>query len=399
MSIYSLRSGETWRHPFAMYADLRDRAPVDHVDPGHVDNGGYYVLSRYADVVSAARDFTTYSSAAGLTVEPSGGEQDVMRAFDPMVMQDPPVHTAFRKMVGRGFTPKQVVELEPQIRSFVSERVQRLREAGTGDVVAELLKPLPSLIVAHYLGVPEKDRDRFDSWTDAIVAATSEGDPLASAEAAGEMIDYFTGLIELRRSRPADDTISHLVRAADAGDDVSVLQVLGFAFTMVAGGNDTTTGLLGGSLDLLTTRPDQRRLLIEDSAAIPDAVEELLRLTSPVQGLARTVTRDVELHDTVVPEGSRVLLLYAAGNRDPREFGPDAEELRVARRPTKILTFSHGAHHCLGAAAARLAARVALEELLAHCPDFTVDGAAGEFAPGHYVRRYQSLPFDATGLN
>lgn len=393
MSIYSQMSGETWRNPYEMYAELRDHAPVDHVE-----EGGYYVLSRYTDVVSAARNFTTYSSAAGLTVEPSDGEQDVMRAFDPMVMQDPPVHTAFRKMVGRGFTPKQVVELEPQIRSFVSARVQRLCEAGTGDVVAELLKPLPSLIVAHYLGVPEEDRDRFDRWTDAIVAATSEGDPLASADAAGEMIDYFTKLIDLRRRWPEDDTISHLVGAADDGDDISILQILGFAFTMVAGGNDTTTGLLGGSLDLLTSHPDQRRVLIEDSAAIPDAVEELLRLTSPVQGLARTVTHDVELHDTVIPESSRVLLLYAAGNRDPREYGPDAEALRVDRCPAKILTFSHGAHHCLGAAAARLAARVALEELLGHCPDFSVDGAAGEFAPGHYVRRYQSLPFDARGL-
>ncbi len=131
---------------------------------------------------------------------------------------------------------------------------------------------------------------------------------------------------------------------------------------------------------------------------IPDAVEELLRLASPVQGLARTTTREIELRGRRIPAGARVLLLYAAANRDPREFGADAEELDVERAPRRILTFGHGAHHCLGAAAARLAGRVVLEELLTTLPDFTVDAAAGTFAAGHYVRRYASLPFSARPL-
>ncbi len=168
--------------------------------------------------------------------------------------------------------------------------------------------------------------------------------------------------------------------------------MLGFAFTMVAGGNDTTTGLLGVTLELLTERPDQRRILLDDPSLIPDAVEELLRLSSPVQGLARTTTREVELRGRRIPADARVLLLYAAANRDPREFGANAEELDVTRAPRQILTFSHGAHHCLGAAAARLAARVVLEELLAAYPHFAVDASAGTFAEGHYVRRYATLP-------
>ena len=171
--------------------------------------------------------------------------------------------------------------------------------------------------------------------------------------------------------------------------------MLGFAFTMVAGGNDTTTGLLGVTLQLLTEHRDQRQKLIDDPGLIPDAVEELLRLASPVQGLARTTTREVELRRTTDPRGARVLLLYAAANRDPREFGADAEELDVERAPRRILTFGHGAHHCLGAAAARLAGRVVLEELLATVPDFAVDAAAGTFAEGHYVRRYATLPFSS----
>ena len=377
-----------------MYAELREHDPVHRVEPerGH---GGYWVLSRFGDVYDAARDTATFSSARGLTVTDGEAELDLVRDFRPMVMQDPPDHTLFRRMVSRGFTPRQVSELEPQVRAFVRSRLQAVRDAGAVDIVAELLKPLPSLVVAHYLGVPEEDRPHFDAWTDAVVAATSQGDPLASAGAAAEMFEYFTALIERRRREPGGDTISHLVRATD--DDVTVLQMLGFAFTMVTGGNDTTTGLLSVALELLTEHRDQRQVLVADPSAIPDAVEELLRLSSPVQGLARTTTREVSLDGRDLPQGARVLLLYAAANRDPREFGPTAEELDVRRAPRRILTFSHGPHHCLGAAAARLAGRVTLEELLTAMPDFEVDAAAGSFAEGHYVRRYTSLPFTAGG--
>lgn len=371
-----------------MYAALRDHDPVHHVA-----EGDYWVLSRFADVFAAARDTATFSSAQGLTF--GYGEIDAAGLGDatPMVFLDPPEHTEFRRLVARGFTPRRVADLEPQVRAFVVERVDRLRAAGGGDIVADLFKPLPSMVVAHYLGVPQADRTRFDGWTDAIVAANAAGDAMAAPDAVAELFEYFSHLIERRRREPGDDTISHLVAAADDGQPVPALRILGFAFTMVAGGNDTTTGLLGGSAELLTDRRDQRDLLLEDPTRIPDAVDELLRLTSPVQGLARTSTRDVTVEDTVIPEGRKVLLLYASANRDPRTFGDDAEELRVERRPGQIMSFGYGAHHCLGAAVARLVARVTLEELLTRCPRFTVDAALGEFASGNYVRRYQALPF------
>lgn len=380
-------SGETWRDPFPMYAALRDHDPVHHVAAGD-----YWVLSRFADVFAAARDTATFSSAQGLTFR--YGELDAAGLADatPMVMLDPPEHTAFRRLVARGFTPRHVGEVEPQVRAFVTDRLERLDRAGGGDVVAELFKPLPSMVVAHYLGVPDADRPRFDGWTDAIVAASAEGDPLAAPHAVGELFEYFSDLIEIRRRDPGDDTISQLVAACEQGETVPTLRILGFAFTMVAGGNDTTTGMLGGSAELLSAHPDQRALLVERPELIGDAVDELLRLTSPVQGLARTTTRPVQVGGVTIPAGKRVLLLYASANRDPREFGDDADELRVDRRQRQILTFSYGAHHCLGAAAARLQARVTLEELLARFPRFWVDATAGVFAPGHFVRRYRSLP-------
>lgn len=386
------RGADTWRDPFSMYAALRDHDPVHHVA-----RGDYWVLSRYDDVWAAARDFERFSSAQGLTFAYDDMATVGIDEARPMVMLDPPDHTDFRRLVSRGFTPRQVAGLEPEIRSFVVSRVEGLKEAGSGDVMTGLFKPLPSMVVAHYLGVPGPDRPRFDTWTDAIVAANAMGDPLGAASAVRELFGYFADLIERRRAEPGTDSISQLL--ASGADRVSILQILGFAFTMVTGGNDTTTGLLGGAAELLTARPDQRSRLLDDPGAIPDAVEELLRLTSPVQGLARTTTTDIELDGQTIPAGRKVMLLFASANRDPRRWGDDAEQLDLGRQPRQILTFGYGPHHCLGAAVARLQARVALEELLARCPRFAVDAEAGLFSPGHFIRRYVSLPFEADGLS
>jgi cytochrome P450 family 130 len=393
---FQLSTAKTWAEPWPMYRALRDQDPVHHVVPESRPADDYYVLSRHADVWAAARDHETFSSAQGLTVNYGELELIGLRENPPMVMTDPPVHTEFRKLVSRGFTPRQVQAVETKVREFVVQRIERLRAAGGGDIVAELFKPLPSMVVAHYLGVPEEDQARFDGWTQAIVAAnTAAGGVATAGDAIGSMMAYFTDLIARRRTEPADDTVSHLVAAgvgAD-GDIAGTLSVLAFTFTMVTGGNDTTTGMLGGSIPLLHQRPDQRGLLANDPALIRDAVEELLRLTSPVQALARTVTRDVTIGDTTVPSGRKVLLLYGSGNRDERVYGPDAAELNVTRCPRNILTFSHGAHHCLGAAAARMQSQVALTELLARCPEFEVDESGIVWADGSYVRRPLSVPF------
>ena len=174
-------------------------------------------------------------------------------------------------------------------------------------------------------------------------------------------------------------------------------RLLGTCFTVITGGNDTTSGLLGVTCELLTRHQQQRALLIEDKKRIKTALEEFLRLASPVQGLCRTVTRDVEFHGTTITEGRKVLLLYASANRDEREFGPAAAELDVTRKIKRHATFSAGPHSCMGAAAARLQSHIAIDELLGRCPEFTVDYDFGRFAPGPYVRRYESLPFVAGG--
>jgi len=396
---FELCSGQTWRDPWGMYAALREHDPVHHVAPAGREDQDYYVLSRYRDIYEAVRDPETFSSAQGLTVDYNNLSEIGLGDNRPFVFTDPPDHTVFRRRVAKGFTPRQVQEISPAVRDFVVERIEGLRAAGGGDISAELFKPLPTMVVAHYLGVPEEDRAKFDEWSDAIVAASATGpDGVLNAQAAvTELMQYFTGLIEKRRTAPGDDTISHLVASglgAD-GDFGEILQIIGFAFTMVSGGNDTTTGNLGGAVQLLTQYPEQRARLLADPTLIPAAVDEFLRLTSPVQGLARTTTRDVELDDGTIPVGRRVLLLYASANHDEREFGPNAAELDVTRAPRNIMSFGNGNHHCLGAAAARMQATIALTELLARCPDFTVDIDNVRYSEGSYVRWPSHVPFHA----
>jgi cytochrome P450 family 130 len=372
-----------------MYAALRDADPVHHVE-----SGDYWVLSRYADVQAAVIDTARYSSADGLTVRYDDRAVAGLAEIAPMVMLDPPEHTEFRALIGRGYTPRRVAEIEPQVRQFVRGRLDAIAELGDCDIIAELFQPLPSFVVAGYLGVPEADRERFDGWSRAIVGG--EGNGASAGEAAAELFGYFSALIKRRRAEPADDTISDLVRLMDS--EAGMLRILGFAFTMITGGNDTVTGLLGGSMELLTTNPGQRRVLLDRPELLPAAIEELLRLTTPVQCLARTVTQDTTVHGQLIPGGRKVLLLYGSANRDPRAFGGDAEVCDFLRDSSAHhLAFALGAHHCLGAAAARLQARVVLEELLGRFPDFAVEPGAGTFALGNYTRRYASLPFANVG--
>jgi cytochrome P450 len=384
-------SGRAWRDPFPMYAALREHDPVHRVDSAGDADRGYWVLTRHRDVFEAVRDHQTFSSAKGLTTRYDELERIGLADNPPMVMTDPPSHTEFRRLVSRGFTPRQVKSVEPAVRAFVIQRLDGIAAAGGGDIVAELVKPLPSMVVAHYLGVPEQDRGRFDAWTDAIVAANTTGAYDDVGDAISELMAYFTELIDRRRREPGDDTVSHLVAAGEAGDDTGLLRILAFTFTMVTGGNDTSTGLLGGAVQLLSERPDQRRIATRDVEA---TIEEMLRLTSPVQALARTTTRDVTIDGTTIPAGCKVLMCYAAANRDREVYGPDADDLDVTRHPRQILTFSHGAHHCLGAAAARMMGRVTLEELSRLIPDFRVDLDRVEWAEGSYVRRPTTVPLE-----
>lgn len=395
-------TADTWADPWPMYRALRDHDPVHHVAPPHElgrDSTAYYVLSRHADVWSAACDPETFSSAVTAAVDYRG-----FKATDPdgdpsPTLQDASEHIEFRKRIPHGFAPRPEA-VEATVRQFAVEHIDRLRANGGGDIVGELFRPLPAMVLAEYLGVPAADRSQFYGWADAMSTMTVAEGGFANAlagviEPLATMQAYFTELIKLRRLVPGEDTLSQLVTAdlgAD-GDIAGMQSVLAFVFTMIANGIDTTTGMLGGCVQLLHQRPDQRRLLVENPQLIPDSVDEFLRLTSPVQAMIRTVTRDIAIDGIAIPEGCRVLLLYGSANRDERQYGPDAGELDVRRRPRNVVAFSGGTNRCLGEVSARMQSRVVLTELLSRCPDFEVDEAGIVWANSPHVRRPTVVPF------
>lgn len=374
-----------WQDPYPLYRRLRDHDPVHHVA-----DRGFWVLSRFEDVFAAATDTATFSSARGLTFEED--EITKLGLAPTLVMMDRPRHTDYRRLVNRLFTPGRVAALEPEVRAFARRQLAVLAEAGTGDFVALLADSLPSLVVAAFLGVPPEDRDRFGAWSAAIVQAIAAGGLLGARQALTDLYVYFTDLLARRREEPADDMLSVLLGAEIDGRPVSTEEILGFCFVMIAGGNDTAAGLLSGMAVALTDHPAERARLLAEGGLVQGAVDELLRYLSPVQGLSRTTTRPVEIGGRAIGAGAKVHLLYAAANRDDREFGPGADRLDVGRKARRMLAFGYGPHHCLGAAAARLEGRVVLEELLAALPRFAADGSAGELAPGPFTRRYRALP-------
>ncbi len=385
---------ELWRDPYPTYERLREEDPVHFVE-----ERGFWVLSRFADVMAATCDTETFSSAQGLTFEED--EITKLGLMPTLVMMDRPRHTLYRRLVNAMFTPRAVAERERAVRGFTRSRLEHVAEMGEADFVAEIASPLPSFVVADYLGVPESDRSTFGTWSSAIVQANASGNVLSAGEAVGELYGYFTKLAATRRGDPGTDMISVLLESEVDGRPVTIEEILGFCFVMIAGGNDTAAGLIGGTAALLSEHRDQRRMLISDPARVPDAVEELLRFLSPVQGLSRTTTTEVTIgpedRPATIPSSTKVHLLFASANRDPREFGPGAGSLDVTRTVPRTLAFSSGPHHCLGAAAARLEGRVVIEELLRAMPNFTADASGGRYAPGPFTRRFEFLPICAEG--
>ncbi|HJQ43700.1 MAG TPA: cytochrome P450 [Jatrophihabitantaceae bacterium] len=382
--------------PYPAYRTLRDDEPVHrHADPP------FWALSRFADVWAAVRDVETFSSAQGLTFHPD--EIGTLGLAPTIVMLDPPRHTQLRALVGKGFTPKRIAQLEDAVRSFVRTRIAVLEEHAADGAVADLHRdfssPIPTFVVAELLGVPEADRSRFDPWVAALTSLQDSGfaiGGLRAPDAVAEMFAYFSDVIAARRSDPGSDLISALTQAEIEGERLTDWDILGFCFVMVAGGNDTTGNLISHGVMLLDEHPDQRTTLLDDPALIPGAVLEFLRMESSVQGLARTTTRDVKIHDTEIPAGEKVLMLYGAANRDEREFGPSADHLDVRRDAPRQLGFATGPHFCIGSHLARLQARVAFEELLAAHPNIGVDPARGERLRSAFTRGWVRLP--ATGL-
>lgn len=355
--------------PFPAFRRLRAEAPVHWHD-----TPGFWAVTLYDDVMAVSRDPATFCSSRGVLLSDIGRP---MLPRESIIFIDPPDHAKYRKLVQPAFSPGRLRSLEAQVRETARTLIGDMLDAAAGgaqvDFVDRFAVHLPLRVIEHMLGVPAVDRERFRVWSDAIIDAATEQTPETMAQAA-ELVGYFGGVIAERRERPGDDVISTLVHSAIDGQQLEEFDLLMFCMTLLVAGNETTRNLLSHGMLALATHPEQRRALAADPDRLPRAVEEMLRWGSPVASFMRTATRDTELRGVPIREGDRVLLLYAAANRDEAVFGPDADEFRAEREASGHVAFGYGEHFCLGAALARLEGRIAFEELLRAIGDVALAG-------------------------
>jgi cytochrome P450 len=390
--IYDPFNPELIADPYPFYEQLRDEHPVHYNE--RMD---FYVLSRYDDIFHALRKPQIFSSAQGLT--PAKDEISQLGIPPTFIMMDPPDHTRLRRLITKAFTPDTVKELEPTIRQFVVDHVEAMkRKSADGeevDLVQAIASPLPTMVVANILGVPPEDREKFDPWSDGITSASADFalDIQQAIGAVQGLVSYFGAMCQARRANPTNDMISKLTRAEIDGDTLTDWDILGFCFVMIAGGNDTTTNLIGNSMKFLHDYPDQHCELLQDPTLLPNAIEEFLRIESVVQGLSRTTTEDVELHGTTIPAGSKVHNLYASGNRDPRHWGDNADELDIHREIDRHLSFAQGPHFCIGAHVARMMIRIYFEEMGSRIGEnFEIDWDRAERRQSAFTRGFTKIP-------
>jgi cytochrome P450 len=358
---------QLYEDPYPLYSRLREEAPLYHSSERDC-----WVLSRYEDVSATARDWRTYSSSDGDDLD------DTSLLFAPAgetAHADPPLHTRLRGSVHQEFRVKAVREkLTPVVRTAVRRLVGEISQQDEVDFVAQLALPLPGSMVCTWLGFAEEDHERLLGWFRAMAVRTPGQIELpASAYLARDaMRAHAREAMFERRSRPHDDLLTVLAAAVAAGE-VSEDEALGMTTQLFFAGITTTAALIGNSLLNLSRFEAQLRRMQQAPELIPAGVEELLRFEPPVQWLTRVTTRDVELYGTALPAGSRVLMLWAAANRDERRW-PHADELDIERSPHRHLAFGEGIHHCLGAPLARLEATMLFEELLPRLHEYEIIG-------------------------
>lgn len=379
-------------HPWDQYAWLRANAPVyRHPDAGGA--GFFWALTRYDDVRSVSRHHQLFSSyERGVMVgEPSDEELLAQRLM--MLNMDPPQHERYRRLVSRGFTPRQAQMMKDRIETLAREIVDDVAMKGECDLVADVAGRLPSGLIAELMGIPRSDGERLYELTEIMhTTDPSVVTPERQMEAVGEMLMYAAGVAAEKRSRPADDIASTLVQASVDGDSLTDDEFQWFFLLLVNAGGDTTRNLVTSGMQLLFEHPKERERLTGNlDGLLGTAVEEMLRYTSPVSHFRRTAMADTEIRGQEIAAGDKVVIFYGAANRDEEVF-IDPDSFDVGRDPNPHLAFGGGgAHLCLGMHVARVEIAALVRELLSRLPDLSPAGDAQRLSSS-FIVGYHSMP-------
>ncbi|HEV3266352.1 MAG TPA: cytochrome P450 [Acidimicrobiales bacterium] len=373
--------------PFPAYAWMREHAPA-YFD----ESGGVWGISRYADIKEISKDPDTFSNAGGIRPDSD--------ALPMMIDTDAPEHVRRRRLVSEGFTPGRIRESEPGIRAVCDEIIDQVCETGSADFVRDIAAPLPMVVIGDMLGVAPEDRDDLLRWSDDMLKALGSPDPglmEVAATAAIEYAGYLTAVTEQRRKDGrSDDLIGTLVHAEIDGDRLDDQSLIYESLLILIGGDETTRHVITGGMYELLRHPDQLEALRADRSLMTTAVEEMLRWVTPIKNMARTLTRDVELHGETLRQGQKLLLLYPSANRDERVFD-DPDTFDITRSPNDHVAFGFGAHFCLGNRLARMEMRIMFDRLLDRLPDLAlVDDAEPPMREANFVSGYETMPVTFT---
>ncbi len=387
------------RDPYPMLHRMREEDPVHYFAPA-----GTWFLTRYADIWSLMRDTRALSLpadqmsvGAGNKKRDEGPFQRAMRKW--IVLMNPPDHTRVRNLLNKSFTPKVIARIDERVVEIADELLDNVLQKREVDLMREYTNPLPMLVVAGQLGVPKEDRPRIKIWSDAIANAMdpikgyayrAEGD-----KATLEMFAYLRDVVEDRKRSPREDLLSLMITAEEAGDRLSMEELLATSMLLLFAGNETTTGLLGNSIAALIDNRDQEELLRARPSIMPTAVEEFLRYETPSHTTGRVLSTDMEIGGKLIKQGSRVICILGAANRDPAVFeDPDILDLR--REDNKHIAFGTGHHFCLGNHLARLEARIALQRLLERTKRFELTERNIQWRDTVALRGPKALPMRLT---
>jgi pimeloyl-[acyl-carrier protein] synthase len=391
--------GPEWRQdPWPIYRRLRKEAPVLR------RTSGSWLLTRFADCSDVLKDRRFGSDPARLSdsgLAAIGANEIYREGGNTMLFMDPPDHTRLRSLVSKAFTPRVVAGLRTWMERIVDRTIDDHVETGRMELISDLAHPLPVEVICQLLGVPDVDRVGFRAWSSAA-SRLLDGNLTPELEAEGiegslALFSYFSELVDERRATTAapDDLLSRLVDVEEAGDRLTSDELLTMVVLLFVAGHETTTNLIGNGVLALLDHPEQLRRLTDDPALAARAVEESLRYAGPIQLAPRVALEDVPIGDDTIRCGDAVICAVAAANRDPRRYS-EPDRYRLDRSESPHLAFSHGPHHCLGAALARLETEVVLSAVVRRLRNLDLAGDRPVWRAHAIVRGLEALPVGFT---